>query len=591
MSDFTLTPRVLPIAALAIGIGVISCFVAVALLKLIGFFTNLFFYQRIGFYMTSPAENHLGLWVIVVPAIGGLIVGFMARYGSDKIRGHGIPEAIESILLSGSRVPPNVAVLKPVSSAIAIGSGGPFGAEGPIIMTGGAFGSVLAQLLNLSSTERKTLLVSGAAAGMSAVFAAPVAAVLLAVELLLFEWKPRSIIPVVLASATAGLLRRFLMASGGGPLFPVPEHNVAIGATALLGIIIVGIMAGVLSAILTQSIYKVEDAFAKLPIHWMWWPTLGGLVVGIGGYLMPQALGVGYDVIDSLLQGNMALHLVIGILFIKAIIWAIALGSGTSGGVLAPVLMVGAALGACEGYFLPNQGAGFWALLSMGAVLGGTMRAPFTGVIFALELTHDINLLLPLLLATALSYGFTVLTQKRSILTEKIARRGYHLSCEYAIDPLEILFVREVMKTAVTALPASITREELTQKVEVLNADETQLLYPVIDGDLRMAGVVTRRKLIELMHNNGATVDISQILERDAVHAYPDETLKTVVLRMSETGLTRLPVLDRDTHQVVGLVTLRAVLAGRAKNLEAENRRERVLPLRLRMPFRLGAAH
>ena len=380
----------------------------------------------------------------------------MARYGSERIRGHGIPEAIEAILINGSRVEPKVAILKPLSSAISIGSGGPFGAEGPIIMTGGAFGSMIAQFFHLTSTERKTLLVAGAAAGMSATFAAPVAAVLLAVELLLFEWKPRSLIPVALASVTAGAARRYIL--GLGPLFPVPPHPVFIGPRRPAGLRrrrAAGRRA--LRAADRGGLRGRGSASSHLPIHWMWWPAIGGLVIGLGGLIFPQALGVGYDTIGALLQGDVPRNMILGILLVKSVIWAVSLGSGTSGGVLAPLLMMGGALGGIEAMFLPFEGAGFWPLVSMGAILGGTMRSPFTGVIFALELTHDVNMLLPLLLAVTIAHGFTVLTLRRSILTEKVARRGYHLSREYAVDPLEILFVREVMRTNIVALPGNVT--------------------------------------------------------------------------------------------------------------------------------------
>ncbi|HEY3093024.1 MAG TPA: chloride channel protein, partial [Vicinamibacterales bacterium] len=342
-------------------------YVAVGLLSLINFFTNLFFFHRFSIAAASPAAHMLGAFVVVVPVIGGLIIGFMARHGSERIRGHGIPEAIESILINGSRVEPKLAVLKPLSSAISIGSGGPFGAEGPIIMTGGAFGSLVAQFLHLSSAERKTLLVAGAAAGMSATFAAPLASVLLAVELLLFEWKPRSFVPVAMASVTAAAARRYLI--GLGPLFPVPAHPLFIGPSGLLGCVIVGLGAGLLSAVMTLAVYAAEDLFQKhMPIHWMWWPALGGLAIGVGGLLFPRALGVGYDTIGALLQGDVARKTLLGILLVKSSIWAIALGSGTSGGVLAPLLMMGGALGGVEGAFLPALGPGFWPLVSMGAI-------------------------------------------------------------------------------------------------------------------------------------------------------------------------------------------------------------------------------
>ena len=527
LGDFTTTPRVLLISGLAIAIGLVSACVALALLRLIALFTNLFFFQRLSFAPASPAAHHLGALVVLVPVAGALVIGLLARYGSERIRGHGIPEAIESILVNGSRVEPKLAILKPLSSAVSIGSGGPFGAEGPIIMTGGAVGSLVAQLVHLTSAERKTLLVAGAAGGMSATFGTPVAAVLLAVELLLFEWKPRSLIPVALASAAAAAIRGPLM--GPGPLFPVPFRAGTPGPSVLLACVLAGVLAGALSAVLTLLVYASEDAFQKLPIHWMWWPAIGGLVIGLGGLVFPQALGVGYETIGALLQGDVARNLILGILLVKSVIWAVSLGSGTSGGVLAPLLMMGGALGGIEAGFLPTAGPGFWSLVSMAAILGGTMRAPLTGVVFALELTHDVHALLPLLVAAVVAHGFTVLTLRRSILTEKVARRGFHLSREYAVDPLEILFVREVMRPA-----------------------------PVPDG--------------------GAGSGIT---------AHPDEPLRVVVYRMAETGVTDLLVVDGSPDRaVVGRVTLHDLLQARVRHLEEEKRRERVLFPNFRLPAR-----
>ena len=524
LGDFTTTTRVLPIAALAIVIGAIAAYVAAGLLKLINFFTNLFFYQRFSLAAASPATHHLGLYVIVVPVIGAFIVGLMARYGSDKIRGHGIPEAIEAILMRQSRVEPKVAILKPLSAAISIGSGGPFGAEGPIIMTGGALGSLIAQFFHLTASERKTLLVAGSAAGMSATFAAPIASVVLAVELLLFEWKPRSIIPVALAAATAASVRRYIL--GVGPVFTVPAHPAFIGWQGLLACVLVGLLGGILSAILTGAVYASEDAFHKLPIHWMWWPPIGGLIIGLGGLLVPHTLGVGYDVIQDLLAGDMPMRIIVGILVVKATIWALSLGSGTSGGVLAPLLMMGAALGGIEARFLPFEGAGFWALVSMGSILGGAMRAPLAGVVFALELTHDVNMLLPLLIAVTIAYGFTVLTMSRSILTEKISRRGFHLSQEYSVDPLEIIFAREVVR-----------------EVDGL-----------VLADARAHGVV----------------------------AYADEPLRVVAYRMAEHELTRLPVISPE-GATLGIIELSDLLTARSRVLEAEQRRERHLGTRVQL--------
>jgi H+/Cl- antiporter ClcA/CBS domain-containing protein len=511
---------------------------------------------------------------------GALIIGFMARYGSERIRGHGIPEALESILINGSKVQPRLAVLKPVSAAISIGSGGPFGAEGPIIMTGGAIGSVIAQLFHLTAAERKTLLVAGAAAGMSATFATPVAAVLLAVELLLFEWKPRSAIPVALASATAGAARRYIL--GLGPLFPAPPHAIFIGPQGLAGCVVAGLLAGGFSALLTAGVYAAEDAFTRLPVHWKWWPAIGGLAVGLGGMIFPQALGVGYDTIQSLLQGEQPRAVIAGVLLVKSAIWVIALGSGTSGGVLAPLLMMGAALGGVEAMFLPSAGVGFWPLVSMGAILGGAMRAPFTAVLFALELTHDIHVLLPLLVAAMLAHATTVLLLKRSILTEKVARRGFHLSREYSTDPLEILFVREVMRSQLVALPAEAAVEDLRHTLLREPAQRGQHLYPLVDRQGCLQGVITRKQLRGLIESANPHATLAAAVRKPVV-AYPDEPLRVVVFRMAETGLTRLPVIDAATGRLAGMISLHDLLLARVRNLNEERRRERVL--RLRIPF------
>jgi chloride channel protein, CIC family len=580
LGDFTTDWRVIPISLLAIAIGLISSVVAWALLRLTGLFTNLFYYHRWNTALVSPAGNSLGIWAVLVPVAGSLIIGLMARYGSERIRGHGIPEALESILIHGSRVEPKLAILKPISSAISIGSGGPFGAEGPIIMTGGAFGSMIAQFFRLTGAERKTLLVAGAAAGMSATFAAPIAAVLLAVELMLFEWKPRSLVPVALASATAGAARRYIL--GVGPLFPVPTHPVFIGPMGLLGCVVCGLLAGALSALLTGAVYAAEDAFGKLRIHWMWWPAIGGLVVGLGGLIFPQALGVGYDTIGALLKGDVARNVIVGVLLVKSVIWAVSLGSGTSGGVLAPLLMMGGALGGVEAMFLPNEGAGFWPLVGMGAILGGTMRSPLTGIVFALELTHDINVLLPLLVASVIAHLFTVLVLKRSILTEKVARRGYHLSREYAVDPLEILFARDAMRTNLVAFPDTSTLEHVRSIMSANHSPRGQHLYPVVDEGRGLRGVITRNDLRQWLENQHPADETLCEVMTEPVVAYPDEPLRVVVYRMAETGLTRFPVVERgDERKLVGVIGLRDLLTARTRNLTEERDRERVLRILL----------
>jgi CIC family chloride channel protein len=589
LGDFTATPRLITISVMAVAIGVIGAYVAWALLRLIGIFTNLFFFQRWSTALVSPAGNTLGPFEILVPVVGALIIGFMARYGSERIRGHGIPEAIEAILINGSRIDPRVAILKPVASAISIGSGGPFGAEGPIIMTGGAVGSLIAQYFHLTSSERKTLLVAGAAAGMSATFAAPVASVLLAVELLLFEWKPRSMIPVALASATAAAARHYII--GMGPIFPVPVHPAFIGPAGLAGCVAAGVLAGALSGILTLAVYASEDAFHKLPIHWMWWPAIGGLVIGIGGLISPQALGVGYDTIGSLLQGAVTLHFIWAILIVKSIIWAVSLGSGTSGGVLAPLLMMGGALGGLEARVFPSEGVGFWPLVSMGAILGGTMRSPFTGIIFALELTHDVNMLMPLLIAVTIAHAFTVLTLRRSILTEKVARRGFHLSREYEVDPLEILFAREVMRPNIVTFSRGANRQTAIDALRVEGEIGPQRLFPVVDESKHLMGVITRGELEKRVNTSkrGGQIDLDGIIRPAPTVAYADEPLRVIVHRMAETGLTRFPIVARgDSQKLAGIIALDDLLKARTLNLEAERRRERVLTMSFAFPFAFG---
>lgn len=583
LGDFTATPRLILISALAAVIGLVAAGVAWALLRLIGIATNLFFHLRWGTEIVPVTRHEVGPTILIIPVVGGLIIGFMARYGSERIRGHGIPEAIEAILINGSRVDPKVAILKPLSSAVSIGSGGPFGAEGPIIMTGGAFGSLMAGFFRLTSAERKTLLVAGSAAGMAATFGTPMAAVLLAVELLLFEWKPRSLIPVGLASAVAAVARHYIL--GDAPLFPVPPHEAFVGPIGIAGCIVVGLSAGLASLILTAAVYFFEDAFHRLPIHWMWWPAIGGLAIGLGGLVYPEALGVGYGTIGDLLAGKSGLDLILGVLIVKSLIWSISLGSGTSGGVLAPLLMIGGAIGAMESHILPNEGAGFWQMIAMAAILGGTMRSPLTGVVFALELTQDVTSLLPLLVAVLCAHGTTVLVMKRSILTEKVSRRGYHLAREYSVDPLEHTRVADVMRSTFLALSDS---ELVARENEVVHQalQAPQRLFPVLGEHGKLVGVVSRSVLAAEVESGNP---LHSLMARDVVTALPEEPLRQVALRMATTGRTRLVVVDpRDGRQVLGLVALTDLLLARRQEVEAERTRSRVLPW-TRTPARNGS--
>jgi H+/Cl- antiporter ClcA/CBS domain-containing protein len=519
----------------------------------------------------SPDQHRLGYFVVLVPMIGGVIIGLMARYGSEKIRGHGIPEALEAILFGRSRMEPRVAVLKPLSSAISIGTGGPFGAEGPIIMTGGAVGSIFAQFFHLSSAERKTLLVAGAAAGMAAIFASPVAASLLAIELLLFEWRPRSFIPVAIAAASAAALRVPLL--GPGPVFPVPAHAGLTGE-GLMFAFMIGVIAGLGSGLLTALVYGFEDLFTKLPIHWMWWPAIGGLCVGIGGIFAPSVLGVGYDTIHALLRGEIVGPALLGLLIGKALVWSIALGSGTSGGVLAPLLMMGGALGALVAPFIPLGDGGLWALLSMAAMMGGTMRSPLTAMIFTVELTQDFNLLPDLLVGCIAAHGVTVLLLRRSILTEKVARRGYHIMREYSVDPLSMVRVGEVMERNIPTVPADMQLLELSARIAAHDPEVARhegLL--IVDGGKELAGIITRGDVLRaLAHNGGNATTVLEAGSRELIVTFADEVLMEAATKMLRNDVGRLPVVSRlNPRHIVGYLGRSSLMAGHLRRFEEEH--------------------
>jgi CIC family chloride channel protein len=583
LGDFTARWSVLGIAALAVPIGAAVAMLALGLLDLIGLITHLAYTGTVATSITQPDISVLGLWSVLIPVAGGLVVGVMARVGSERIRGHGIPEAIETILLRGSRMEPRLAVLKPISSAVSIGTGGPFGAEGPIIVTGGALGSIVGQLLHLTAAERRTLLVAGAAGGMTAVFATPVAAVLLAVELLLFEWRPRSMVPVALAAASAETVRGALVHADlirPSPLFAITAHA-ALPASVTAGAVLVGVACGGLAWVMTRCVYGAEDLFGRLPLHWSWWPAIGGFVVGVGGLMDPRALGVGYGTIGAELAGRLALTTLLVLLVVKLVIWAVALGSNTSGGILAPLLMLGAALGGLLGHVLPGAGDGTWALLGMAAAMGGVMRSPFTSIVFALELTHDVSALLPLLVACAVAHLVSVLVLKRSILTEKIARRGYHVSREYEIDPLHALLVRDVMSTDILTVAPETPVTALYEQLPEGGLERRQRLYPILNGNTRLLGVVAFSDVLNAGRSE-SPLTVSD-LARDPLVAFADETLREVADRMVATGHGVLPVTDRGPHaRLVGLVSQFDLLRAHERVLVEERHRERPLgPRRL----------
>ncbi|MGH7090662.1 MAG: chloride channel protein, partial [Stellaceae bacterium] len=571
LGDFTTDRRVLFITLIALVVGTVGVASGWFLLQLIRLVTNISYFGLLTTAVLDLGRTPWGYLAVFIPVGGSLIVGLMARYGTEKIRGHGIPEAIEAILLGHSRLDLKVAILKPLSSAIAIGTGGPFGADGPIIMTGGALGSLIAQVLPVSDTERKTLLVAGAAAGMTTIFGTPIASIMLAVELLLFEWSPRSFIPVAAAAIIASVERTLLHMPD--PLFPF-SGTVDITMLGLGCWIFIGLLSGLLSGLLTQLVYACEDGFLKLPIHWMWWPMLGGLVVGLGGLVSPDALGVGYTNIAHMLQGDVSTKSAVLLLVIKAIIWAVALGSGTSGGVLAPLLIMGGAMGTVVGNVLPDGNGGsipFWALLSMAATMGGTMRSPFTATFFAVELTGDTHVLLPLIAACVTAQAVTVLLMRRSILTEKVARRGHHLLREYQVDPFALTRVSEVMNTPVETVPETMT---LHNAVSLLvNPQTAHPSFPVVDSEHRCVGIIDPPAVLRWRRDGKhrrATLGELLIGTKTAV-AYPDEYLEAVAERLSTANVAHLPVIGREDRRLVGYLGWKDLMSVRSR-IEAEAR-------------------
>ncbi|MDE2156563.1 MAG: chloride channel protein [Xanthomonadaceae bacterium] len=561
--------RVLWVTGVALLLGVAAGLVAKILTALIGLITNLAFHGRWNVGFVSPAGSHPGLWVILVPVAGGLIVGAMARWGSRAIRGHGIPEAMEQVLLNESRIPPMVTWLKPLSSAIAIGTGGPFGAEGPIIATGGALGSLIGQLTHVTADERKTLLAAGAAAGMAAVFAAPVSAVLLAIELLLFERRARSLIPVALAAVVGAGMH--VVFEGSAPMFPMPVVA-APGMIALASYILLGALVGMVSVGVTRLTYAIEDAFEKLPVHWMWWPALGGLVVGMVGYVMPTTLGVGYTNITAVVSGRIGLVGLIGLCLLKLLSWSVALGSGTSGGTLAPLFTIGGALGGALG--LAAAALAPWlhidprlaALVSMAAIFAGASRAFLTSVVFAFETTQQPHGLLPLLGACAAAYLVSGLMMRNTIMTEKIVRRGVRVPSEYSADYLDQVLVRDACSRDVVSLRANQRIAEVRLWLEANVMEAKHQGFPVLDESGRLAGVVTRRDLLD--GKDAGAASVGSLIRRPPLVVEENHSLREAADHMVESGIGRLVVVSADDcGRMIGIITRGDLLAAHAQRL------------------------
>jgi H+/Cl- antiporter ClcA/CBS domain-containing protein len=573
--------RLLELCGLGCGIGVLGAVAAFVLQAAISLATNVFFYGQLSLTSASPASNHLGLLVVLIPPLGGLIVGVLARYGSAGIRGHGIPETMETILVSRSRIAPRLAVLKPLATAISIGSGGPFGAEGPIIQTGGALGSLLGQLRPTTAAERKVLVAAGAAAGMAATFNAPLAAVFLALELLLFEFRVRSLLPVALASATAAALR--WLAQGAAPLFPIT--TVSVTGWDLPVFAVLGLGCGLLAVLLSKGIYAVEDFFERLPLHWMWWPVLGGVVVGLVGLFFPPALGVGTEYVRLMAAGQATAGFLVAMLLCKALAWSVALGSGTSGGVLGPLLLMGGALGgtlACltERVSPGLPATGLWPVICMVAVFGGAARVPLTAIIFALELTHEGAVLLPVLIACSVSDLVSLGLLKHSIMTEKIARRGLPIGHEYELDMLAVHTVGQVMTAEVETVPLSLPLRRLFDLFYVQGQQQRHQGYPVVDDAGRLVSMVTRSDLPDFTWRDELAwlVSADVMSTRPAIVAFPDEPLRDAAERMLTAGIGRLPVvLPEQPGRLVGILSRSDVFKALARRADEEHRRERLL--------------
>jgi chloride channel protein, CIC family len=596
LRDYSADSRILYISALAAALGSVSAVAAWALLEMIALCTNLFYFHRWSFADRDPWQAGRHWWIVLMPVLGGLIVGVIARYLSPKVRGHGMPEAVETIVFNRGRVQPRVALLKPIATAISIGSGGPFGAEGPVIITGGAIGSVVGQLLPMTDAERTVLMVAGASAGMAATFNCPMAATLLAVEILLFEWKPRSLVPVAIACVTAGAVRRLLL--GPQSLLHMVPTGAPVYHSAMLGALALGIIAAFAAAGLSKAVHFWESLFEKLPIHWMWWPAIGGLGVGLGGLAFPQALGVGYSVIQEMISGDAAgtaWKLLAGVLVVKSLIWVFSLGSNTAGGVLAPLLMIGGALGAALGHLMPVMSPGAWVLVGMCAVLSAAIGAPLTSAMLALELTHNGGLMLPVLLSCVAAYAVSVLVQPRSMLTENLSRRGLHLSREFGVDPLETMLVSQAMHTSVFALPDNATRKDAADwlsKMEERGATSQdagaaawshwQRIFPLVDGDGRMCGTLTRAQMIAAARKGDVATPLAQDANMGPQTVSPFMTLRACAAAMAESKLTSYPVVSAD-GKLLGVMTINDLLKGRSEQAHRESDRERVL--RLRWPF------
>lgn len=567
--------RLLFISSLAVLVAVAISVIAKLLVFLINLITNISFHGKFSIGDASPVGNSLGIWVIIIPVLGGVIVGLMALYGSKAIRGHGIPEAMEQILTNQSKIKPTITYLKPISSAISIGSGGPFGAEGPIIATGGALGSTLGQILKISHNERKVLLAAGATAGMAAIFGSPIAAIFLAIELLLFEFSPRSFIPVALACITGAAGHHFLF--GQKPVFEITTTIATASNSALLAYSAMGIIIGLLSVGVTKLVYQIEDWFEKLPVHWMWWPAIGGIAVGVIGYFAPKTLGVGYSNITEILSGTLPFNIIVSLCVLKFLSWSIALGSGTSGGTLAPLMTIGGAAGAILGIYFqrlfPSVGIviPLAALVGMAAMFAGASRAFITSIIFALETTGQSNALLPLLAACSASYFISFFLMENTIMTEKIARRGVKTPDSYEPDILEKINVDQVMDDSGLILSVENSIAETIAWLEK-EPEYKSNYYIVSNTEGEYKGIISSSQLYSRIHL--AETKLENLIKQKSVSVESSNSLRTAIEIMANEHIDVLPVLSDEPQNIIGILSYQNILSSYKLGMD-DNKRNR----------------
>jgi len=576
-----LEPEVLRICLFALGVGLVAGLVAQGLLELIYLFTNIFFYGHFSFAITNPAHNHLGLWEILIPPLGGLLVGIMIYFWEPTLKGHGIPEAMESVLFGHSRMRLRVAILKPLATAFAIGTGGPFGAEGPIIQTGAALGSFFGQAVGLTPYYRRVLLASGAAAGMAATFTAPLAGILVAVELLLFELRARSFIPVALAAAVATGVR--IHFAGWTPLFPTPAFKMT-GMSELWLFAVLGVLMGAVGWIMIRVLGWLEDVFDHLPLKAaaIGSPVIGALILGVLGYFYPQVLGTSYDTIRDMLNDRETAGHLIGISVAKFWALTISLGSGTTGGVFAPSLVVGGGLGAAFAmgmhHLLPTvvSDPAFYSLVAMAAVFGGIARAPFTSIVFLFELSHNPNALLPLIVCVMVSDGFVRLCSRDSIMTIKLVKRGLIVLQDYSVPVLMRAKIDQVMRKEFTEFSAD---DELRSVLEKYVPNDHALM-PVIDAAGALIGIVEPHDLLRTEPPDHH-FKMRELARRDYVLAYPGELVDQVHRDMMLKNTENVVIVKPEgPRKPIGIARANDILQLRRWLMEEETRE----PRKIRQP-------